>query len=155
MDEASVNYSESRFNEIKAILTTNLKKYGYNPAKTEFIPISGWIGDNLVERSAKMPWCTGPILIEALDRIAPVKRLMDRPLRIPVLDVYKIGGVGTVVVGRVESGVLKPGMEITVCPSGLLARTKTIEMHYESIEEAVPGDNIGFNVNKNLIRRNI
>merc|ERR1712151_680946 len=104
MDDRSVNYSEKRYKEIKDELTTYLKKVGYNPAKIEFIPISGWEGDNMIESSDRMPWYKGPFLLEALDNVNPPKRPTEKPLRLPLQDVYKIGGIGTVPVGRVETG---------------------------------------------------
>merc|ERR1712108_115968 len=93
-----------------------LKKVGYNPKNIPFVPISGFHGDNMVDRTDKMPWYKGPTLLEALDDIKPPKRPMDKPLRVPLQDVYKIGGIGTVPVGRVETGVLKPGMVVTFAP---------------------------------------
>ena len=154
MDDVSTNYSQARYEEIKAELTNYLKKVGYNPAKIEFIPISGWVGDNMIERSENMPWYKGPILLEALDNITPPKRPTEKPLRLPLQDVYKIGGIGTVPVGRVETGTLKPGMVVTFGPVGTTTEVKSVEMHHEQVEEAVPGDNVGFNV-KNLSVKDI
>jgi elongation factor 1-alpha len=154
MDDPSTLYSQARYEEIKAELTTYLKKVGYNPAKIEFIPISGWVGDNMIERSANMPWYKGPILLEALDNIPTPKRPTDKPLRLPLQDVYKIGGIGTVPVGRVETGSLKPGMVVTFGPVGTTTEVKSVEMHHEQVEEATPGDNVGFNV-KNLSVKDI
>ena len=154
MDDPSTLYSEQRYNEIKAELTTYLKKVGYNPAKIEFIPISGWNGDNMIERSENMPWYKGPILLDALDAIPTPKRPSDKPLRLPLQDVYKIGGIGTVPVGRVETGVLKPGMVVVFGPVGTTTEVKSVEMHHEQVEEATPGDNVGFNV-KNLSVKDI
>eukprot|EP00178_Gracilaria_changii_P018301 TRINITY_DN5223_c0_g1_i1.p1 TRINITY_DN5223_c0_g1~~TRINITY_DN5223_c0_g1_i1.p1 ORF type:complete len:234 (+),score=10.09 TRINITY_DN5223_c0_g1_i1:82-783(+) len=93
-----------------------------------------------------MSWYKGPYLLEALDGVKPPKRPTDKPLRVPLQDVYKIGGIGTVPVGRVETGVMKPGMNVTFGPVGRTTEVKSIEMHHERIEQAVPGDNIGFNV---------
>merc|ERR1712061_627788 len=146
MDDKSVNYSEKRYKEIKGELTTYLKKVGYNPAKIEFIPISGWNGDNMIERSTNMPWYKGPILLDALDNIPPPKRPIDKPLRLPLQDVYKIGGIGTVPVGRVETGVIKAAMVCTFGPVGTTTEVKSVEMHHEQLVEGVPGDNVGFNV---------
>jgi elongation factor 1-alpha len=106
MDDKSVNYAESRYKEIKDELSLYLKKVGYNPEKMEFIPISGWVGDNMIEKSDNMQWYKGPYLLEALDNLNPPKRPTEKPLRLPLQDVYKIGGIGTVPVGRVETGVL-------------------------------------------------
>jgi len=139
-------YNQERYNEIVTEVSTYLKKIGYNPAKIPFVPISGWDGDNMLERSPNLAWYKGPIMIEALDAIIPPKRPHDKPLRIPLQDVYKIGGIGTVPVGRVETGTLKPGMSVTFAPSGLSSEVKSVEMHHEQLQEAVPGDNVGFNV---------
>jgi len=146
MDDKTVEYKEGRYNEIKEELGKFLAKCGYNVKKVEFVPISGWVGDNMVERSANMKWYKGKILIEALDAIEPPKRPIDKPLRLPLQDVYKIGGIGTVPVGRVETGVLRPGMTVVFAPVGLSSEVKSVEMHHEALEEATPGDNVGFNV---------
>ena len=135
-------------------MSTYLKKVGYNPAKIEFIPISGWNGDNMIDRSTNMPWYKGPILLDALDAIPTPKRPLDKPLRLPLQDVYKIGGIGTVPVGRVETGSLKPGMVVTFGPAGVTTEVKSVEMHHEQVEEATPGDNVGFNV-KNISVKDI
>jgi elongation factor 1-alpha len=149
MDDKSVNWDQKRYEEIKKEVSDYLKKIGYNPDKIPFIPISGWLGDNMVEKSENMKWYTGPTLIEALDSLDPPKRPKDKPLRLPLQDVYKIGGIGTVPVGRVETGILKPGMVITFAPLNITTECKSVEMHHEALEEAEPGDNVGFNV-KNL-----
>jgi elongation factor 1-alpha len=154
MDDPSVNYGEARFLEIKSELTTYLKKVGYNPAKINFIPISGWHGDNMIELSDKMPWYKGPFLLQALDVIPTPKRPLDKPLRLPLQDVYKIGGIGTVPVGRVETGVIKAGMVVTFGPMNVTTEVKSVEMHHECVEQATPGDNVGFNV-KNLSVKDI
>lgn len=100
MDDKSVNWSEERFNEIKKEMSDYLKKIGYNPDKIPFIPISGWHGDNMLEASANMKWYKGPTLIAVLDNLDQPKRPKDKPLSLPLQDVYKIGGIGTVPVGR-------------------------------------------------------
>jgi len=123
-----------------------LKKVGYAIDKIPFIPLSGWLGDNMLEKSANLPWYNGPTLLQALDAIEPPKRPLDKPLRLPLQDVYKIGGIGTVPVGRVETGTLKPGMKICFAPTLVTSEVKSVEMHHESLVEAVPGDNVGFNV---------
>jgi len=154
MDDTSVKYSQKRFDEIKSELTIYLKKVGYNPDKIPFIPISGWEGDNMLESSDNMPWYKGPTLIDALDNLNPPKRPSEKPLRLPLQDVYKIGGIGTVPVGRVETGVIKAGMVVTFGPLGVTTEVKSVEMHHEQVEEALPGDNVGFNV-KNLSVKDI
>jgi elongation factor 1-alpha len=141
----SCAYSESRYNDIKEEVSGYLKKVGYKPAKINFVPISGWVGDNMIDRSTAMTWYKGPILLEALDLVIPPERPTNKPLRLPLQDVYKIGGIGTVPVGRVETGILKPNMVVTFAPIGLSTEVKSVEMHHESLAEAVPGDNVGFN----------
>lgn len=149
MDHPSVNWGQTRYDDIKREASEFLKKTGYNPEKIEFVPFSGWTGDNLIEKSEKMPWYKGPTLIGAINNAPAPSRPSEKPLRLPINDVYKIGGVGTVPVGRVETGVLKPGMVVLFTPSGLTTEVKSIEMHHEVLPEAVPGDNVGFNI-KNI-----
>merc|ERR1712226_1193113 len=161
-------YSEARFLEIRKEVQGYIKKIGYNPKEVIFCPISGWHGDNMLEKSEKMTWwtggygdgkkekgwskdvkgtvTTGMTLIDALDSILPPSRPTDKALRLPLQDVYKIGGIGTVPVGRVETGILKPGMVETFAPAGITTEVKSVEMHHESLPEALPGDNVGFNV---------
>merc|ERR1712004_327818 len=124
MDDTSVNYSQARYDEIKSELTAYLKKVGYNVANIPFIPISGWVGDNMIEASDNMNWYSGPTLLQALDALRPPKRPVDKPLRLPLQDVYKIGGIGTVPVGRVETGVIKPGMTVVFAPTGKTTEVK-------------------------------
>jgi len=154
MDDKSVNWGQARYDEIKSEVSTYVKKIGYNPDKINFVPISGWLGDNMIEKSANMPWYKGPTLLEALDLIEPPKRPTEKPLRLPLQDVYKIGGIGTVPVGRVETGILKPGMVVTFAPAMVTTEVKSVEMHHEAMPEAVPGDNVGFNV-KNVSVKDI
>ena len=135
-----------------------IKKVGYNPKAVAFVPISGWHGDNMLEPSTNMGWfkgwnierkegnASGKTLFQALDSILPPQRPTDKPLRLPLQDVYKIGGIGTVPVGRVETGILKPGTVVTFAPSAITTEVKSVEMHHESLTEALPGDNVGFNV---------
>merc|ERR1719160_952515 len=146
MDNTTPPYSQARYDEIKEEVSTYLKKVGYKPMKIPFVPISGWMGDNMIDKSTNMNWYKGPYLLEALDNANPPKRPIDKPLRLPLQDVYKIGGIGTVPVGRVETGVIKPGMVCTFAPNGVTTEVKSVEMHHESMPEAVPGDNVGFNV---------
>jgi len=159
MDSTEPPYSEKRYEEIKSEVSAYVKKIGYNPAAIAFVPISGWHGDNMLEASDKMPWfkgwsserkegnATGKTLLEALDAIIPPQRPTDRPLRLPLQDVYKIGGIGTVPVGRVETGIIKAGMVVTFAPANLTTEVKSVEMHHEALTEGgQPGDNVGFNV---------
>lgn len=165
MDNTEPPYSQNRFEEIKKEVTSYIKKIGYNPDCVPFMPISGWNGDNMLEPSAKTPWfkgatakmfstdrkkdakdVTSKTLLEALDNIQPPSRPTDRPLRLPLQDVYKIGGIGTVPVGRVETGKLKAGTVVTFAPANLSTEVKSVEMHHATLDEALPGDNVGFNV---------
>jgi elongation factor 1-alpha len=146
MDDKSVNWSEARFTEIKNEVSNFLKKIGYKPEEIPFVPISGWLGDNMLEKSTNLPWYKGPTLLEALDAVKEPKRPSDKPLRVPLQDVYKIGGIGTVPVGRVETGILKPGMVVTFAPANITTEVKSVEMHHEALEQAMPGDNVGFNI---------
>jgi len=159
------DYSQKRFDEVVDNVRHWLKKKNmYKKAK--FIPISGLQGDNLIEKSTNMPWYmsdkkkyVGKTLLEVLDTIKPPKRPTDKPLRLPLQDVYKIQGIGTVPVGRVETGILKPGMNIMFAPTGNTAECKSVEMHHEQMEQAVPGDNVGFNIKglsiKQIARGNV
>jgi elongation factor 1-alpha len=154
MDDKQVNWSQPRYEEIKNEVSSYLKKVGYDPTKVPFIPISGWNGDNMLEKSPNLPWYKGPTLLEALDMVTEPKRPVEKPLRIPLQDVYKIGGIGTVPVGRVETGILKPGQVVTFAPVGVTTEVKSVEMHHVQLPEAVPGDNVGFNV-KNVSVKDI
>ena len=156
MDDPSVDWSEQRFEEVEDGISELLKKVGYDPSKISFVPTSGWTGDNLVEKSDKMPWYKGPALLEALDTFKLPPKPTDKPLRIPVQEVYTIKGVGTTPVGKVETGVLKPGDDIVFMPSGEKGKVNSVETHYTKIDSAGPGDNIGFNVKgieKDKLRR--
>jgi len=166
MDSSEPPYSEARYQEITKEVSAYLKKVGFNPKSVPFVPISGWHGDNMLEPSTNMEWfkgwsierkegnASGKTLYEALDSILPPKRPTDKPLRLPLQDVYKIGGIGTVPVGRVETGIIKPGMVVTFSPANLTTEVKSVEMHHESLPEANPGDNVGFNV-KNVSVKDI
>ena len=154
MDSTTPPYCQKRYEEIKGEVSSYLKKVGYKPMNIPFVPISGWHGDNMLEKSENMNWYKGPTLLEALDNIKPPKRPIDKPLRLPIQDVFKIGGVGTVPVGRVETGILKPATQIKFAPSNIITECKDVEMHHEKLEEALPGDNVGFNI-KNVSIKDI
>ena len=151
-----VDYSEDKFNEVKEEVGTLLKSIGRDPATTPFIPMSAFEGDNIKEKSDNMTWYKGDALMTELDKLTPPEKPVDLPLRIPIQDVYSITGVGTVPVGRVETGVMKKGENVIFEPAGASGEVKSIEMHHEQFDVAEPGDNIGFNVRgvgKNDIRR--
>lgn len=172
----TTKWSEDRYNEIIKETSNFIKKVGYNPKAVPFVPISGFNGDNMIDNSSNCPWykgweketktkTTGKTLLEAIDAIDPPSRPTDKPLRLPLQDVYKIGGIGTVPVGRVETGVIKvflsdpqnvsimqltmrsqAGMVVTFAPANVTTEVKSVEMHHEQLVEGLPGDNVGFNV---------
>jgi elongation factor 1-alpha len=147
MDDDSVEYSQDRYKEVKEEVGGFLKSIGYKTDQMDFIPTSALSACNLKEKTPDLtPWYEGPSLLEALDTVELPPKPIDKPLRVPINDVYSIKGVGTVPVGRVETGVLKVGSKITFMPPNKTGEVKTIEMHHEEMAEAVPGDNIGFNV---------
>jgi len=168
MDNTEPKYSKDRFEEIVKEVSNYVKKIGYNPKAVAFVPISGWHGDNMIEASSNMPWykgwaketkeggkASGKTLFEALDAINPPTRPSDKPLRLPLQDVYKIGGIGTVPVGRVETGTIKAGMVVTFAPANVTTEVKSVEMHHEQLADGgKPGDNVGFNV-KNVSVKDI
>jgi len=183
----TVKWAKTRYDEIVKEASTFIKKVGYDPKAVPFVAISGFNGDNMMERdgeedaktgktilkhpeykwytdsgwkkevkvpkdpndakSAKEPKSfSGVTLVEAIDAILPPDRPINRPLRLPLQDVYKIGGIGTVPVGRVETGSIKPGMIVTFAPAGITTEVKSVEMHHQQLTEGTPGDNVGFNV---------
>jgi len=146
MDDASVNWSQERYEEIKNEINRTLKMAGFKTEKFAFVPTSGWLGDNLVKLSKNMPWYKGPTLYEALDLFEVPPKAINKPLRLPIQDVYTITGVGTVPVGRVETGILKEGDTLIFMPSNVKGEVKSIETHHVRIPQAEPGDNIGFNI---------
>jgi elongation factor 1-alpha len=156
MDDVSVNWSEERYNEIKNEISRMLKMVGFKVEEIPFVPTSGWTGDNLMKKSDKMPWYKGPTLFDALDVFKVPAKTLNKALRVPLQDVYTITGVGTVPVGRVETGVLKEGQQVIFMPGNVKGEVKSIETHHVRVPKAEPGDNIGFNVrgvSKNDIRR--
>jgi len=147
MDE--VNYDKGRYESLKTEVQKLLSTVGMRKDVVDtikFVPISAWLGDNVVKKSDKMPWYNGPTLMDALEDLTPPTPPVDKALRLPIQDVYNIKGVGTVPVGRVETGIIKPGDTIIIEPSGVTGEVKTVEMHHEQLPQATPGDNIGFNV---------
>ncbi|HEC82083.1 MAG TPA: translation elongation factor EF-1 subunit alpha [Thermoplasmatales archaeon] len=157
MDE--VNYDKSKYEQVKAEVDKLLKSIGYKDEQLQFVPVSAFNGDNVKEKG-KLDWWDGPTVLDAVNNFKVPEKPVDKPLRWPIQDVYTITGVGTVPVGKVETGVMKPGMRLIFKPStkpgGVTGEVKTIEMHHEQIQQAMPGDNIGVNVRgvgKNDIRR--
>ena len=156
MDTA--NYDQAKYEERKKEVMELLKPTGYPIDKMDFIPIASYATNENITKKAgeKMGWYKGKSLLEALNNLTPPEKLLDKPLRLPVQDVYTITGIGTVPVGRVETGIIKPGDKVVFNPSGAVGEIKSVEMHHEQLPSAEPGDNIGFNVRgigKDDIRR--
>jgi len=143
-------YSKDRFEAIKAAVSKLLTSAGWKIAEVQFVPVASFPGDNVVKKTDKMPWYSGPTLLEAINLLKEPEKPVDLPLRMPLQDVYNITGIGVVPVGRVETGKLKVGDKIVAVPGregkGVPGEVKTIEMHHEQLTEALPGDNVGINV---------
>ena len=151
-----VDYSEDKFNELKEELGALISTVGFKPSDVPFIPVSAFEGDNISEKSSNTPWYKGNTLVQELDALDEPDKPVDLPLRLPIQDVYSITGVGTVPVGRIETGILKTAENIAFEPAGVTGEVKSIEMHHEVLDKAEPGDNVGFNVRgvgKNDIKR--
>ncbi|MBZ3883041.1 Elongation factor 1-alpha 1 [Sciurus carolinensis] len=153
MDSTEPPYSQKRYEEIVKKVSTYIKKIGYNPDTVVFVQISGWNGDNMLEPSANMPWfkgwkvtrkdggsASGTTLLEVLDCILPPTCPTDKPLHLPLQDVYKIDGIGIVPVGEVETGFSRLGMVVTFAPVNVTTEVKSVEMHHEALSEALPGE---------------
>lgn len=144
MDAPSVSWSEKRFNQIKEEISIHIKRVGYQLEKVAFVPVSGFNGDNLIEKSTNLSWYTGPTLLEVFEDISPPSRPITKPLRIPLESSYKIAGVGTVGCGVVNTGKLEKGMNVTIAPSNHSSKVDSIEFHYNAVSHAIPGDLVGF-----------
>ena len=146
----AVNYDEAKFNKVKTDVSQVLKTAGYKLENIKFIAISALQGENIVKKSTKMPWYKGSTLLELLDEFSEPEKPTQLPLRLPIQDVYNITGIGVVPVGRVETGIMKVGDKVVIVPGregkGVKGEVKSIEMHHEQIQEAIPGDNIGLSV---------
>jgi len=145
-----VNYDEAKFNKVKEEVSTLLKSVGYKPDQIPFVAEAALVGENVAKKSDKMPWYKGGTILETLDTFNPPEKPTDKPLRLPIQDVYNITGIGVVPVGRVETGVMKVGDKVIFVPAregkGVSGEVKSIEMHHEQMQKAEPGDNVGFNV---------
>jgi elongation factor 1-alpha len=139
-------YSEDRYNEVVENVSDLLRNIGFPVKKIPFVPVSGLAMENLSKKSDKMPWYKGPTLIEAIDKFEVPEKPLDKPLRLPIQDAYKIKGTGVVPVGRVETGILKKNDKIIIMPTGFEGEIRSIEMHHEEIPQAIPGDNVGFSI---------
>ncbi len=146
----AVDYAEDKYNKVKEDVSNLLKTVGYNPDEVSFIAGSALEGDNIAKKSDKMAWYTGPTVLEQLNLFKEPEKPTGLPLRLPIQDVYNIAGIGVVPVGRIETGTMKVGDKVTVVPGregkGVSGECKTIEMHHEQVQEAIPGDNVGFSV---------
>jgi len=146
----SVKYEESRFNKVKEELSTLMRSVGYKPDKVTFIAGSALLGDNIAKKSDKMPWYKGPTVLEQLDLFEPPKKPTELPLRMPIQDVYEITGIGTVPVGKIETGIMKVGQKVRILPGrtgkGIDGEIRSIEMHHEQLKESPAGDNVGVNI---------
>ena len=146
MDISGVNYSQEKYDSVVTEVTGLLKMAGFKTDEIPFIPCAALAGDNVFNKSENMPWYNGMTLFEAIDKIQMPPKPTDRPLRLPIQDVYKISGIGTVPVGKIETGVLNVGKTVVFNPSQQTAEVKSIEMHHTNVDKAEPGDNVGFNV---------
>jgi elongation factor 1-alpha len=142
----AINYDRVKFEDLKAQMGTFLKNIGFKAETIQYIPIASLPGDNVGKKSTNMPWYTGPNLVESFDNLFVPTKLTDKPLRLPIQEVFSITGFGTVPVGRVETGIMKPGDRVIIMPSGVTTEVKSIEMHHQQLAQAKPGDNVGFNV---------
>ncbi|WP_330630156.1 translation elongation factor EF-1 subunit alpha [Halocatena halophila] len=151
-----VDYSEDDFESVKEEVTQLLSQVQFNANNTKFIPTSAFEGDNVSDLSDNTPWYDGETILDALNDLPEVEPPTDAPLRLPIQDVYTISGIGTVPVGRVETGLLEAGANVSFQPSDASGEVKSVEMHHEEVPKAEPGDNVGFNVRgigKDDIRR--
>jgi len=142
----SVKYDEAKYKQVKEDMGKLLSNVGFRPNDIPFIPVSAFKGDNCTKAKGELKWWKGPTLLGALNELTMPDKPTAKALRLPVQDVYSITGIGTVPVGRVETGVMKPGMEVIFMPSDKTGEVKSIEMHHEMIDKAEPGDNVGFNI---------
>jgi len=155
------NWDEGRFTEIKEEFVKMLQMIGFKPKKVPFIPYSGFHGDNLVVKSDKAPWykgwtanlgpkqvVNGFTLVEALNNfIQPPSREPDKPLRLPISNIYNIKGVGQIICGTVEQGTIRPGDVIGIAPAGLQGKKMfSIEQHKKVLDSAGPGNSVGMSI---------
>jgi elongation factor 1-alpha len=140
-----VDYDQDTFDEVVEEVSQLLGQTGFDHEEASFIPISAFEGDNVAEASDQTGWYDGPTMLEALNALPESEPPTDAPLRLPIQDVYTISGIGTVAVGRVETGEMFPGDNVSFQPSDVSGEVKSIEMHHEEVDRAGPGDNVGFN----------
>ncbi len=134
-----VDYDQKRYQQVSKDLEKFLKKIKITPK--EIVPISAMKGDNIAKKSKKIDWYQGPTILEALDKFETEKSLTEKPLRLPVQDVYKWDK--RIIAGRISSGVIKKGDKITILPSGEETEVKSVLKYKEDIDQAIAGDSIG------------
>jgi len=158
MDISGVNYSEARYKEVVEEVKKHAQQAGWKADQVRYIPIASLVGENINKKPTHMPWWTGDTLLDAINKFTIPPKPVDLPLRLPIQDVYNITGIGVVPVGRIETGIMRVGDKIVLVPGregkGVHGEVKTIEMHHEAVQEAEPGDNVGFNV-RGLAKKDI
>lgn len=144
----TVNYSKEKFEEVQKKVTEVISKVGYK--NIPFIPGSSLMGQNVAKKSDKMAWYTGPSVLEQIDKFPAPEKPTGLPMRMPIQDVYEITGIGTVPVGKIETGVMKVGQKVVIIPgrsgTGISGEVRSIEAHHEQLQQAEAGDNIGVNL---------
>lgn len=156
MDATKPEFNEDRFNQVQDEVTKLLQSVGYRDEQYQVVPISALKGHNVTKSSDDIGWWSGDTFLQAINNLSTPEKPINKPLRLPIQDVYTITGIGTVPVGRVETGVMRPGDKVTFMPANVTGEVKSIEQHHEEIPKAEPGDNVGFNVRgvgKNDVRR--
>ena len=150
MDISGVDWSEDRYKAVVEEVKKHAAQAGWDPAKIRFIPLASLPGENITKKPEHMAWWDGDCLLEAINKFDVPQKPTDLPLRLPIQDVYNITGIGVVPVGRIETGVMKVGAKVTFVPGregkGVSGEVKSIEMHHEQVQQAEPGDNVGFSV---------
>ena len=145
-----VEYSEEKFNKTIAEVKDVIKQAGYSPDTTPFIAASALMGDNIANKSEKMAWYKGPTVLEQIDKFPAPEKPTGLPMRMPIQDVYDITGIGTVPVGKIETGIMKIGQKVIVLPgrsgTGIEGEVRSIEAHHEQLQEGEAGDNVGINI---------
>lgn len=150
MDISGVDYKQEKFEAVKKQVGKLLKSVGYKPDKVKFVPAAALKGDNIFDKSENMDWYDGNTIYQEINALEDPEKPVDLALRMPVQDCYVIKGIGTVCVGKIGTGELKPGMKVKAMPGrdgdGVVGEVKTIEMHHEEVKVAGPGDNVGVSI---------
>jgi len=145
-----VNYDQAKFDKAVADVKEVIKQAGYKPDETAFIPGSALLGEGITKKSEKMPWYNGPTVLEQIDKFPAPEKPTNLPMRMPIQDVYEITGIGTVPVGKIETGIMKIGQKVIVLPgrsgTGITGEVRSIEAHHEQLKEGEAGDNVGINI---------